>query len=77
MPQATKIQLAYTTFNNTIQYKPLNLQGGLFVGIPQVLYSGAIYQYNSWGTVATTSPLTYKTPDIDASAVKLYTLGAV
>lgn len=73
-----KIQLAYEPFNDLKQYKPLNLQGGLFVGIPQVLYSGAIYQYNAWGTPVTpaTDPVTYKTPDTDASATFLYTLGS-
>ncbi len=72
------IQLAYQPFNDLIQYKPLNLQGGLFVGLPQVLYSGKIYQYNAWGTPVSpaTNPPTYKTPDMDTSATLLYTLGA-
>ncbi len=71
-----KLQPTYTTFNNLIQYKPINVDGGLFVIYPQVLYNGIIYQYTAWGTpVGGEPPITYKTPNTDSSAVALYTLG--
>ena len=70
------LQPTYVIFDNTVEYRPYSLNGGLFTVKPQVLYSGVIYQYNSAGTVATSSPLTYQTPDLDSSAVALYELGA-
>lgn len=68
------LQPTYTIFNNLIQYKPLNVSGGAFTVYPQVLYNGTVYQYTGWGTPISpaTNPITYKTPDIDSSAIPLY-----
>ncbi len=74
---ATPMQNAYVAFNDLIQYGIRNHIGGLYTTKDQVLYDGVIYQYNAQGTAVTpaTNPVTYKTPDTDASAVALYTLG--
>jgi hypothetical protein len=71
------LQSAYKTFSNLVQYKPIIVNGGLEVTYPQVLYNGVVYEYRAFGTAVTpaTNPITYKTPNTDASATALYTLG--
>ena len=73
-----KLQPTYVEFDDTIQYKPTNIDGGLYTVYPQVLYNGIIYQYVGWGTEVepVTVPPTYLTPYEDPSAEALYQLSS-
>jgi hypothetical protein len=74
----TQLQARYLVFDSSIQYKPTNINGGLYTVYTQVLYNDVVYQYVDWGTEETpsTTPKTYMTPDQDESAEPLYQLSA-
>ena len=71
------LQPVATSFNDLFQYKPYVAQGGLYSVYPQVIYNDIVYMYTSAATPVSpaTNPVTYVTPDLDSSAIALYTLG--